>query len=299
MHGIVRSGLRLAGILIAFVGLGVGRADAAQAVAFVHGTGSQTNATGDYWTWGNIDSIRRGLANIESYRVANCDLNQYAWHANAAGCVAGVLSGISAANGTLVVNTHSQGGNVLRWILSNPTWDSRYPAIINKIQWVNAMAPSSLGTPLANAVINGNVFEQALGWIVGYATDAVRMQQTSWMPYYNAEWLYGTAGRPALPKGFWTVIGTDVESNPFDGDSWCGDGGFIVDGYAQQVALDNIQNVYLNACSDGFINCSSQEGAGTVWFRDKTRTADNETLSHNQSRRKCFNLDVILRDDLR
>src|SRR3546814_18069151 len=74
----------------------------------------------------------------------------------------------------------------MRWIMSNPTWDSRYPGIISRIRWVNALAPSSAGTPLADAVMAGNVFESALGWLMGYQNDAVRMQQVSWMASYNA-----------------------------------------------------------------------------------------------------------------
>jgi hypothetical protein len=169
----------------------------------------------------------------------------------------------------------------MRWILSNPTWDSRYPTIIGAIRWVNALAPSSLGTPLAEAVTQGNIFEQSLGWLLGYASDAVRMQQPSWMAYYNAYYLLGTAGRPALPKGFWNVVGTDVETAIWDGDSYCG-------GYTLNLGLE-ITQAWLD---------SSQAGAGTTWFYDTSRTNGREPLSHNQSRRKCFGLDVILRNDL-
>ncbi len=35
-----------------------------------------------------------------------------------------------------------------------------------------------------------------------------------------------------------------------------------------------------------------------MWFYDTSVTAGAEPLSHNQSRRKCFGLDVILRDDI-
>jgi hypothetical protein len=110
------------------------------------------------------------------------------------------------------------------------------------------------------------------------------------MAYYNANWLLGTSGRPSLPKGFWNVVGTDVESAIWDSDSYCG-------GYLENVGLETTQN-WLDSCSDGFLNCSSQNGAGSLWFYDKDRTKGREPLSHNQSRRKCFNLDVILRDDL-
>jgi hypothetical protein len=265
---------------------------AATGVAFVHGTGHQTDAYNDYWTGNFIASVMKNQPNTNNYVVINCDFDQYMWTEAAAGCLAGQLTTYIQANNIddLVVLTHSNGGNVVRWIMSNPTWDNRYPAIINAIRWVNALAPSSAGTPLADAVMTGNVFESALGWLLGYKSDAVRMQQTSWMTSYNANWLYGTSGRPALPKGFWSVVGSDVESSPFDGDSYCG-------GYTNQVGLETTQN-WLNSCSDGFLECRSQRAAGSEWFTDVNVTAGSEPLSHAQSRRDCFGLDVILRNDI-
>ncbi len=152
------------------------------------------------------------------------------------------------------------------------------------------MAPSSKGTPLADAATSGTIFEAALGWLLGYASDAVKMQQTSWMAHYNANNLYGTAGRPSLPKSFYSVVGTDVETAFWDSDSYCG-------GYSLNLGLEITQS-YLDNCSDGFLDCTSQAGAGVVWFYDTDRTNGDEPLSHNQSRRKCFGLDVILRNDL-
>jgi hypothetical protein len=261
-------------------------------VAFVHGTGHQTNAYQDYWKPEMVNSVRQGLANSANYVAINCDFTRYMWDNAAAGCLAGQLTSFINNRGItrLVVITHSNGGNVMRWIMSNPTWDSRYPNIISKVVRVNALAPSSAGTPLADAVINGNAFEQSLGWLLGYKSDAVRQQQVSWMAVYNADYLYGTSGRPALPKPFRSVVGSDVESSPFDSDSYCG-------GYAENVGLETTQN-WLNSCSDGFLECSSQSAAGSVWFVDKSRTRDREPLSHNQSRRACFTLDSILRNDL-
>jgi len=261
-------------------------------VAFVHGTGSQTDAYNQYWQPAFVDSVRKGLPDPTKYLVVNCDFNQYMWDSRAAGCLAGQLTNFIGTKGItdLVVITHSNGGNVMRWIMSNPTWDSRYPGILAKLRRVTALAPSSAGTPLADAVMNGNVFESSLGWLLGYKTDAVRQQQTSWMAYYNANYLYGTAGRPALPVEFRTVVGTDVDSSPFDSDSYCG-------GYTENVGLETTQN-WLSSCSDGFLNCSSQSAAGKVWFYDTSRMAGAEPLSHNQSRRACFGLDVILRNNL-
>ena len=267
-------------------------ATATTGVAFVHGTGHQTDAYNDYWKPDMVDSVRQGLPDPSNFVVINCDFEQYMWTAGAAGCLATQLYNFITSKGIddLVVITHSNGGNVMRWILSNPTWDSRYPTIIASIRWVNALAPSSLGTPLADAVISGTVFEQAVGWLLGYASDAVRMQQTSWMAYYNAYWLYGTSGRPALPVGFWDVVGTDVETAVWDPDSYCG-------GYTLNLGLE-VTQAWLDSCSDGFLECTSQAGAGSVWFYDTWRTNGDEPLSHNQSRRKCFGLDVILRNDL-
>lgn len=267
-----------------------GLAHANTGVAFVHGTGSQSDAYNDYWTGSFVQSVIQGLPNSSNYTVINCDFEQYMWADGASGCLASQLTSFINAKGIteLTLITHSNGGNVVRWIMSNPTWDSRYPNIINKTKEVIALAPSSAGTPLADAVIEGNAFEEALGWLLGYKNDAVRMQQESWMANYNANWLYGTSGRPALPKSFINVVGTDVESAIWDGDSYCG-------GYAQNVGLEFTQN-WLDSCSDGFLNCSSQDAAGSVWFYDKSRTKGREPLSHAQSRRKCFYLDREIRD---
>jgi len=261
-------------------------------VALVHGTGHQTDAYNDYWQPTMVNTIRQGLSNQANYVVINCDFEQYMWDSRAAGCLATQLTSFINARGItdLVVITHSNGGNVMRWILSNPTWDSRYPNIISKVRWVNAIAASSAGTPLADAVMNGNVFEASVGWLLGYQSDAVRQQQTSWMAYYNQNYLYGTSGRPSLPKGFWNIVGTDVDSAIWDPDSYCG-------GYAQNVGLEITQN-WLSSCSDGFIECSSANAAGRLWFYDTSRMAGSEPLSHNQSRRACFGLQNILRDDL-
>jgi len=261
-------------------------------LAFVHGTGKQTDALNDYWTSEFVNSVRQGLANSGNYTVINCDFDQYMWDEAAAGCLANQLSQfIDAKNiDSLILLTHSNGGNIVRWILSNPTWDARYPKIINATSRVIALAPSSAGTPLADAVSEGNVFETSLGWLLGYDSDAVKQQQIGWMSYYNSNWLYGTSGRPGLGKPFETVVGSDVDSAIWDSDSYCA-------GYQYQVALETTQN-WLDSCSDGFLNCSSQSAAGTVWFTDKQKTAGAEPLSHQQSRRACFKLDSLIRNHI-
>lgn len=265
-------------------------ASANTGLALVHGTGNPSDAYNDYWTGDFVNSVRQGLPNPSLVTVVNCNFDKYMWDSAASGCLATQLSQFITQNQitNLKVVTHSNGGNVMRWILSNPTWDSRFPDIIAKTSRVIALAPSSGGTPLADAVMNGNVFESTLGWLLGYKSDAVRQQQVSWMAFYNGNYLSGTAGRPSLPVIFESVVGSDVDSAIWDGDSYCA-------GYQNQVALEVTQN-WLDSCSDGFLNCSSQEAAGSVWFKDKQKTKGREPLSHQQSRRDCFNLDKLVRD---
>ena len=285
------------GIVVrALVGLGLalvpGSAHADLGLAFVHGTGRQTDAYHDYWTPAFVDPIASALPDPSLVAVVNCDFEQFMWHDDAAGCLAGQLLELIDGQGVdeLVVITHSNGGNVVRWILSNPTYDPRYPRIIAAIRWVDALAPSSLGTPLADAAVDGTSFERSVGWLFGYGNDAVTMQQTSSMALYNSQWLLGTAGRPELPVGFWSVVGTDVDSSPFDKDSQCG-------GYSRNVGLELTQN-WLDDCSDGFLECASQAGAGDVWRYDHEFTKDGEALSHAQSRRACFGLESLLHADV-
>lgn len=267
-------------------------AHSATGVAFIHGTGNQTNALKDYWTAEFVDSVRQGIAQPSNYAVINCDFDQYMWEESAAGCLANQLTSFIQTKqiNDLIMVTHSNGGNVVRWILSNPTWDSRYPNIINATSRVIAIAPSSGGTPLADAVNEGNTFETSLGWLLGYGSNAVKQQQVGWMNYYNNTWLNGTSGRPSIGKPFEAVVGSDVDSAFWDSDSYCA-------GYQYQVALETTQN-WLDNCSDGFLNCSSQSAAGTVWFTDKQKTRGQEPLSHQQSRRACFNLDVLIRNHI-
>ncbi len=288
MHAIETGGTALLVLLISLPAL----AADIQGVAFVHGTGVHTNATQDYWQPAIIDTVRQGLADRDNYLVVNCDFNQYMWKAEAAGCLADQLSSFIDSRGItrLVVITHSNGGNVMRWILSNPTYDRRYPKIIDRVDKVIALAPSSAGTPLADAVLNGNLFEKTLGWLLGYRSDAVRQQQVGHMGIYNAQQLYGTVGRPALPRPFRVVVGSDVDSAPWDSGSHCG-------GHAANVGLEFTRH-WLSSCSDGFLDCSSQEAAGSLWFTDRTRTREARSLSHTQSRRECFGLGSLLRDDL-
>jgi len=284
--------LALTSALCLGAGLTPQLASAEPGVAFIHGTGAPTDAYNDYWTPGFVDVVVSALPNPNNHVVVNCDFTQFMWDEAAAGCLAGELTEFIDSHGIteMLVVTHSNGANVIRWIMSNPTFDARYPNIISRIKWVDAIAPSSAGTPLADAVIAGNVFENSLGWLLGYQSDGVRQQQEAWMAYYNEYWLYGTQGRPALPKDFWAVVGTEVQSAVWDSDSYCG-------GYQLTLGLELTQN-WLDDCADGFLECTSQAAAGYVWFYDTQYTEGDEPLNHNQSRRPCFGLEQIIRSDV-
>lgn len=258
-------------------------------IALVHGTKDhRDDAEGVYWKTDFIQSLTQALPNPENYYVVHCDFSKYMWDEDAAGCAADQLLNFIADKNisSLIVYTHSNGGNVIRWILSNPTYDSRYLQLKNKIDQVIALAPSSGGTPLADALLNGGVFEASLSWLLGYTGDAIKQQRIGDMYIYNEELLFGTKNRPSLPKPFKSVVGTDVIASPLNSSSYC-------NGYILNSGL-KIAKLYLDSCADGFLNCSSQAVAGSIWFYDKDKLEDHLTLSHNQSRHSCFGLEKIL-----
>ncbi|KTD02500.1 hypothetical protein OQJ19_13775 [Fluoribacter gormanii] len=258
-------------------------------IAFVHGTNDhREDAEGNYWKTDFIQNIAQALPNPENYYVVHCDYSKYMWDEDAAGCTANqLLEFINHKKiDSLVLYTHSNGGNVMRWILSNPTYDKRYMQLKSKIKHIVALAPSSGGTPLADMLLNGGLFEASLSWLLGYTGEAVKQQRIGDMHIYNEELLFGTKNRPSLPVPFNSVIGTDVISSPLSSASYC-------NGYLLNSGL-RLAKIYLDSCADGFLNCSSQTAAGSVWFYDKEKTDDQTTLSHNQSRHSCFGLDKIL-----
>ncbi|KTC81355.1 hypothetical protein [Legionella brunensis] len=262
-------------------------------IAFVHGTNDhREDADGGYWKRGFIDSLAKALPNSDNNIVLACDFTHYMWHESAAGCVANqLLEFINKKQITkLIVYTHSNGANVIRWILSNPSYDNRYMTLSKKINQVIALAPSSGGTPLADEVMDGHSFESKVGWLLGYKNDSVKQQRVGDMALYNAEILFGTSGRPSLPVPFRVVVGTDVTASPISKASYC-------NGYLLNTGL-KITQIYLEDCSDGFLNCSSQSLAGKIWFYDWQKTNDQIPLSHNQSRHSCFNFEQVLRKDL-
>ncbi|CDZ78894.1 hypothetical protein BN59_03209 [Legionella massiliensis] len=262
-------------------------------IAFVHGTNDhRQDAESDYWKRKFIDSLTDVLPSPDNYYVVHCDFRGYMWEEATGGCLAEqLLKFIDDKKITkLTIYTHSDGGNVMRWILSNPTYDERYMRLTKTIHQVIAIAPSSGGTVLADDAVDGNTFEAGLGWLLGYSNGAVKQQRIGDMAIYNDQLLFGTAGRPSLPVPFRVVVGSDVTATPFSSVSYC-------NGYFLTLGLKITQS-YLDSCSDGFLNCTSQAAAGSVWFYDWQKTDDGIPLNHSQSRHSCFGFDQILRNDL-
>ncbi|CAM2991038.1 hypothetical protein [Legionella worsleiensis] len=258
-------------------------------VALVHGTRDhRVDAYGGYWKIDFIDSMSKALTKPENLFVVHCDFSQYMWHEDAANCVADQLINFIKEKkiSSMTVYTHSDGANIIRWILSNPTYDRRYLALKPKIKQVIAIAPSSLGTPLADEVLGGGVLETSLAWLLGYLSDAVKQQRVGDMLIYNDELLLGGKGRPSLSTPFKVIVGTDVQASPFSSSSYC-------NGYLLNSGL-KITKLYLDNCADGFLNCTSQLAAGELLFYDKDKTENRMPLSHNQSRHSCFGFDNIL-----
>lgn len=261
-------------------------------VAFVHGTSDhRKDADGIYWKKEFVDPLSEVLLPEHHFIVA-CDFTQKLWHPDAAGCAAKQL--VKFINdkkiSNLVVYTHSHGANMIRWILSNPSYNSDYLLVSKTIRQVIAIAPSSGGTALADEVSSGNIFKAAIGWLLGYHIDSVKQQRIGDMALLNGELLLGTPGRPSLPVLFRSIVGTDIGPISFSSAIYC-------NGYLLNLALKFTQ-LYLNKCSDGFLDCSSQSLAGQVWFLDREKTTNQNPLSHNQSRHSCFSLESILREDL-
>ncbi|MBA2710378.1 MAG: hypothetical protein H0U57_07300 [Tatlockia sp.] len=262
-------------------------------IAFLHGTNDhRQDAESEYWKSDFTKAIAEVLRKPENKFVVHCNFTYYMWEEPASGCLADqLLEFIDDKKITkLILYTHSNGANVIRWILSNPTYDPRFMRLTKIIHQVNAIAPSSGGTILADDAVDGSPFEASLSWLLGYRNNAVKQQRIVDMAIYNDETLLGTKGRPSLPAPFRAIIGTDVAASPFLSSSYC-------NGYFLNAGL-KVTKGYLEKCADGYLDCSSQIQAGSIWFYDYQKTNGNLTLNHNQSRHSCAGFEQILRNDL-
>ncbi len=258
----------LAGLLVAAT-LG-GAAEAKTGVVFIHGKGgsnlAQESVVRDYWT---TDMIRATTKNYAiPYLLCHYDGTKYMWVAG--NTVASQINTWANANAItdIVVETHSFGGVVIRWILSNPTYASTYQPVINKIRWVNSIAPPNKGSEAANlaGTLSGSWLTGWLVDLVGQNNDSTKNCTTSSMSYYNQYYLKGTSGRPALPKTVYSIAGTGLW-NDF--------------AHAEDYGLATLSGVAgMPGEDDGMVSQYSAQGVGTVWF-----TTD---ANHHHNRRNDY-----------
>lgn len=251
----------------------VSAANAKTGVAFVHGKGDSSLANSsvawDYWT---TDMLRASTKNFTvNYTVCHYDGTQFMWVA--ADQVADQLYNFILNNGItdLVINTHSFGGIVIRWIFSNPDWDSRYPTIINATRWINSIAAPQKGSEAADfaGTLSGSWLT---GWIVdlvGQNNNSTKNCQTDYMAYYNQYWLNGTSGRPTLPKTVYWISGNGLWNDYF----W--------KFHSEDIGLATLSGVVgMPGEDDGMVSEYSAEAVGVMWFRTEA--------NHHHNRRNDY-----------
>lgn len=238
-------------------------------IALVHGKGSAdlSNAQTAIAYWTN-DMIRACSANnAYPYLVAHYDGTQWMWQA--ADQVASQLYDFINQKkiDDLVVVTHSFGGIVMRWICSNPDYNPRYPTIIKKLRWVNTIAAPAKGSEAADMAgeLSGSWLTSWLVDLVGQKNGATINCTTSKMAEFNNTSLFGTPGRPALPKPFHWVSGYGLWN-----DFCLEDNGLAI--------LSGI--VGMPGEDDGCVSEYSSQAVGSKWFRTEA--------NHHHSRRNDY-----------
>jgi triacylglycerol esterase/lipase EstA (alpha/beta hydrolase family) len=255
--------------LVALLGLAT-TAQARTGVVFVHGKGNadlqNTSVARAYWTEAMISATTKG--NTIPSLVCHYDGSQFMWIA--ADQVADQIYAWMTANAIdeIVIETHSFGGVVMRWMLSNPSWNAKYQPIIDRTRWVNSIAAPNKGSEAADlaGTLSGSWLT---GWIVdlvGQNTDSTKNCRTDFMAYYNQYWLKGTAGRPATPRTIYTIAGTGLW-NDF--------------AHPEDYALATLSGIAgLPGEDDGLVAQYSAQGAGVTWF--------TTLANHHHNRRNDF-----------
>jgi hypothetical protein len=245
-------------------------AQARSGAVFIHGKGGAdlANASVARAYWGE-DMLRSSTKNWSvPHLVVHYDGTQFMWVAG--NTVAEQIHTWMLANGVddIVVNTHSFGGVVFRWILSNPTWDARYQPVIDRVRWVNTIAGPHKGSEAADlaGTLSGSWLTGWLVDLVGQANDSTSNCRTDWMAYYNQYYLKGTSGRPPLPRTMYTIAGTGLWNDLAHGEDY---GLATLSGVAGMPGED-----------DGMVSEWSAQLVGTQWFRTEA--------NHHHNRRNDY-----------
>ncbi|MCP3942575.1 MAG: hypothetical protein GY710_13960 [Desulfobacteraceae bacterium] len=257
---------------------------AATGVVFVHGKGSADLASPStaFNYWGS-DMIRASTANYKvPYYIAHYDgtRDMEVSGNTVADQIADFINNENITD--LIINTHSFGGVVTRWIFSNPTHGANYQTVINATRWINAIAAPQKGSEAADmaGMFSGTWLT---GWIVdlvGQKNDSTTNCETDSMAYYNKYWLNGTSGRPALPKTFYWISGWGLWNDYFG--AW----------HSEDIGLATLSGVaMMPGEDDGMVSEYSAEAVGTQWFRTKA--------NHHHNRRNDYkNIGDMLGSDL-
>ena len=306
--------LAIGAAALSYTGLAAATPSTANGVFFVHGTGDYTfgaafnpttgTAVTDYWTQDSLNSMRTSPAGgYWNYGVAGYQGGsqnaQTSWST-----IANQIMQFYRSYGPLlniVVVTHSNGSNPIRYMLAHPTATftqggttycaaklvggtcsgTTYTGIIKKVVFI---AGDNKGTPLADKVTTSgsiaNIGNSILTFFGGdsWAGPGVVQQIQANMTTYNSN---GTFATGTTPGGMSTnyIYGSDVYANVFSSDAWCG-------GYATTTGLKAAQ-LYgwgsTSAATDGFIGTASSTYVGT----DPNGYGGDSRLNHNQSRRSC------------
>src|SRR5688572_10642571 len=191
-----RSSLRRHGLVAAaacLLALGLAApASAVAGVAFVHGKGgadlANQSVANAYWT---TDMIKVATKNYAvPYTICHYDGTRIMWEAGDV-VVDQIYSFITSRGiNDLVINTHSFGGVVTRWIVSNPNRNYKYTAVVNAIRWVNTIAAPQGGSEAANlaGTLSGSWLTGWLVSLVGQDNASTRNCRTADMAYYNRYW---------------------------------------------------------------------------------------------------------------
>lgn len=156
----------------------------------------------------------------------------------------------------LVINTHSFGGIVMRYILSNLDEDPNYAQIAKATKWVNSLAGPHAGSEtadLAESLSAPTITNWIVEWL-GHNTESTWNLTTASMQYYNEHVLFGTENRPQLPVRFFSVAGNGV---------W---------NYWYRLQTEDLTLIMIAALTDfpsehdALVTVRSAQAAGTPWF---------------------------------
>jgi hypothetical protein len=253
--------------------LGAGPTAAATGVAFVHGKGgaelADATVAWNYWTTDMIRTATKGYA--IPYVVCHYDGTQPMWVAGdvVVEQIYAFLTGRGITD--LVIDTHSFGGVVTRWIVSNPDRTPHYRAVVNAIRWVNTIAAPQGGSEAADlaGTLSGSWLTGWLVDLVGQNNASTRNCRTADMAYYNRYWLNGTSGRPVLAKPFYWISGWGLWN-----DYWS-------KFHSEDIGLATLSGIAgLPGEDDGMVAEWSAQLVGVGWFRTEA--------NHHHNRRNDY-----------